>query len=176
MSETNGLIIVFTGEGKGKTTAAMGMALRACGQGMKVLLLQFIKSGQRYGELNAVKYLPGIEMVALGTGFVKNSPQDKMVEHRAAAREAIQRAREEVSSGKWDMIILDEINYAVDFGLIKEEEVLELLEAKPDTLHLVLTGRYVRDTIVEKAHLVTEMKKIKHAYNSGIKAQKGVEF
>jgi cob(I)alamin adenosyltransferase len=176
MTEVSGLVIVFTGNGKGKTTAAMGMALRAWGQGLKILMLQFIKGGNRYGELKAAENLPGFEIVPMGEGFVRDAPDDKMAGHRQAAREAVSRAREEIASGGWDMIILDEINYALGFGLISEEEVLELIDIKPPVLHLVLTGRGAADKVIEKADLVTEMREVKHPYAKGIKAQKGVEF
>ncbi len=176
MPDTKGLVIVYTGNGKGKTTAAMGMALRAWGQGMRILMLQFIKGGKGYGELKAVEKMPGFEIVAMGEGFIKNSGDDKLAGHRAAAREAMARAREEINSGRWDMIILDEINYAVSFGLLSESEVLELIDMKPHELHLVLTGRNAAGKVTEKADLVTEIKEIKHPYAKGIKAQKGVEF
>lgn len=175
--DTQGLIIVHTGNGKGKTTAALGLGLRAWGQGLKVLVVQFIKGGWEYGELAAIgKLSPNFVIKQLGEGFIKGSSQDKMAEHRAAAQSALKAATEAVSSEKWDMIILDEINYAVKFGLLSSEEVLAVLDNKPPALHLVLTGRDVRDEIVEKADLVTEMKEIKHPYQKGIKAQKGIEF
>lgn len=176
MPDTKGLVMVFTGNGKGKTTAAMGMALRAWGQGLKILMLQFIKGGKGYGELKAVEKLPGFEIVSMGEGFVRDAGEDKMAGHRAAAREAMARAREEINSGRWDMIILDEINYAVGFGLLSEGEVLALIDMKPPELHLVLTGRNATGKVTEKADLVTEIKEIKHPYARGIKAQKGVEF
>lgn len=176
MAEDKGLVIVNTGNGKGKTTAAMGMALRAWGQGLKILMLQFIKGGSGYGELKAAARMPGFEIMAMGEGFIRDAEGDKMDGHRQAAREALTRAREEITSGRWDMIILDEINYAVGFGLVSEEEVLELIDMKPPILHLVLTGRNAADRVIAKADLVTEMKEIKHPYASGIKAQKGVEF
>jgi cob(I)alamin adenosyltransferase len=176
MAEAKGLVIVNTGNGKGKTTAAMGMALRAWGQGLKILMLQFIKGGSSYGELKAAEKMPGFEIMVMGEGFIRDAEGDKMAGHRQAAREALARAREEITSGRWDMIILDEINYAVGFGLVSEEEVLELIEMKPPILHLVLTGRNATERVIEKADLVTEMREIKHPYASGIKAQKGVEF
>jgi cob(I)alamin adenosyltransferase len=172
-----GLIIVHTGNGKGKTTAALGLGLRAWGQGLKVLVVQFIKGGWKYGELAAIEKLaPHFVIEQLGEGFIKGSSEDKMAEHRAAAESALKAARDAISSQKWDMIILDEINYAVKFGLISVEDVLELLEGKPPLLHLVLTGRDAKEEIVEQADLVTEMKEIKHPFQKGIKAQKGIEF
>lgn len=176
MCHSQGLVMVFTGNGKGKTTAALGMALRAWGQGLKILVLQFIKGGSVYGELLACKKMPGFEIRALGEGFIRNAREDQMPDHLLAARKTLGAAREEILSGNWDMIILDEINYAVGFGLIAEEDVLELIKVKPPSLHLVLTGRNAPAGVVEAAGLVTEMKEIKHPYAKGIKAQKGVEF
>lgn len=176
MSDPKGLVIVFTGNGKGKTTSALGMALRAWGQGLKILVLQFIKGGAVYGELMACRKMPGFEIRAMGEGFIRNSREDQMDAHRRAAREALNAAREEIAGGRWDMLILDEINYAVGFGLVTGEEVLELIKLKPPALHLVLTGRNAPAGVIEAADLVTEMKEIKHPYAKGVKAQKGVEF
>jgi len=177
VSERQGLIIVHTGNGKGKTTAALGMGLRAWGQGFKVLVIQFIKGHWKYGELQAAEKMgPDFVIRQMGEGFVKDSTGDAKEEHQNAAKEALQAAKIEIASGKWDMIILDEINYAVKFGLVSVEEVIELLDAKPALLHLVLTGRDANPSIVDKADLVTEMKEIKHPYKKGIKAQKGIEF
>ena len=151
-----GLVIVHTGNGKGKTTAALGLAIRAWGDGFRVLILQFIKGGCTYGELKK--------------GLTTQE------EHKAAAQETLKRAREEIQSGNWDLIILDEINYAVKYELIAEQDMLELLDMRPEDLHLVMTGRDACDSLIERADLVTEMKEIKHPYQKGIKAQKGIEF
>jgi cob(I)alamin adenosyltransferase len=175
--ETQGLIIVHTGNGKGKTTAALGMGLRAWGQGLRVLVVQFIKGSWKYGELAAAEKLgPDFVIRQMGGGFVRNAKEEAMVEHCAAAEAALQAVTAEIMSGEWDMIILDEINYAVKFGLISLDRVLEFLNNKPPLLHLVLTGREANPAIIDKADLVTEMKEIKHPYKKGIKAQKGVEF
>ncbi|AIF50562.1 cob(I)yrinic acid a,c-diamide adenosyltransferase [Pelosinus sp. UFO1] len=177
MEKREGLIIVHTGNGKGKTTASLGLGLRAWGQGFKVLILQFIKGNWKYGELKAADALgSNFVMRQMGEGFVRNSTEDSLIDHRQAAQEALQVARKEIVSEEWDMIILDEINYAIKFGVLSLESVLEVLEVKPDSLHLVLTGREVRDEIIAKADLVTEMKEIKHPYKKGIKAQRGIEF
>ncbi|HBV99240.1 MAG: cob(I)yrinic acid a c-diamide adenosyltransferase [Peptococcaceae bacterium BICA1-7] len=176
MSESKGLVIIFTGNGKGKTTASLGMALRAWGQGMKVLVIQFIKGGWVYGELLASKKLEGLEMRPMGEGFVKDAGEDKAAAHRAAAQKALEETRKEIVSGKWDLLILDEIIYAVGFKLLREEDLLELIALKPPAMHLVMTGRNAPESIVDKADLVTEMKEIKHPYRLGIKAQKGVEY
>lgn len=177
MAETVGLIIVHTGNGKGKTTAALGMGLRAWGQGMRVLVMQFIKGGWKYGELQAAEKLgPNFVIRQMGEGFVKNAKDDELEEHRAAAKQALQEAGRQIVSGNWDTVILDEINYAVKFGLVSAAEVLDLLAAKPPAVHVILTGRDADPLIIEKANLVTEMKEIKHPYKEGIKAQKGIEF
>jgi cob(I)alamin adenosyltransferase len=178
MEGRQGLLIVHTGNGKGKTTAALGMGLRAWGQGFKVLVIQFIKGNWKYGELEAAKRLgPDFVIRQMGEGFVgKCKDEDAMAEHRLAAADALQAAEQEISGAKWDMIILDEINYAIKFGLVSPEAVLALLENKPAMLHLVLTGRDANPAIIDKADLVTEMNEIKHPYKKGIKAQKGVEF
>lgn len=177
MEKREGLIIVHTGNGKGKTTASLGLGLRAWGQGFKVLILQFIKGNWKYGELKAAEALgSNFVMRQMGEGFVRNSTEDSLTDHRQAAEEALQVARKEITSEEWDLIILDEINYAIKFGVLSLESVLEVLEVKPESLHLVLTGREARDEIIAKADLVTEMKEIKHPYKKGIKAQRGIEF
>lgn len=178
MEEKNGLIIVHTGNGKGKTTAALGLAVRAWGDGLRVLILQFIKGGWKYGEMETIKKLEEIdgriELRRLGKGFQRKT--DDKAEHIEAAHEALQAARQALESGNYDLIILDEINYAVKFELIRVDEVQELLSHRPDDVHVVLTGRDAREEIIDMADLVTEMKLIKHPYQKGIKAQKGIEF
>ncbi len=172
----HGLTIIHTGNGKGKTTAALGLSLRAWGEGLKVLILQFIKGGWKYGELKALaKFAPDITVKQCGEGFTRRGNTD-MEKHQQAAQKTIAEAKNEMVSGKWDMIILDEINYAVDFGLISENDVLDLIAQKPANLHLVMTGRNAKENVIAKANLVTEMKEIKHPYKEGIKAQKGIEF
>jgi len=174
--EKKGLIIIHTGDGKGKTTAALGLAIRAWGNGLRILVLQFIKGGWKYGELKTMEQLaPRLKVKQCGEGFTQRNEEDKE-KHRVAAQQALKEAESEICSDHWEMIILDEINYAVKFNLIKEAEVLHLLEIKPEKLHLVLTGRDALPTIIQKADLVTEMKEVKHPYKKGIKAQKGIEF
>lgn len=172
-----GLIIVNTGPGKGKTTAAMGTGLRAVGTGMKVLMLQFLKGSWHYGELDAVKaFGDSFVMKQMGRGFVKvgaekPDPADvKMVE------EAWAEAAQEIQSGKWDLVILDEINYAISYGMLDPAKVVEALKQKPEMVHVILTGRNAHPTIVELADTVTEMREVKHAYQKGILAQKGIEY
>ena len=179
---TQGLIIVHTGDGKGKTTAALGLALRALGNDMRVLILQFIKGGQTYGELRAIEnFFGGQNKIAIkqcGLGFTKRGDKEKS-EHQKAAQETIAKAKTAILSGEWDMIILDEINYAVKFGLIDEKEILSLIKTKrrqAPKVHLVLTGRDALPSVIENADLATEMKLIKHPFNTGIKAQRGIEY
>lgn len=172
-----GLIIVNTGPGKGKTTAAMGTALRAVGSGMKVLMLQFLKGSWHYGELDAVQaFGDKFVMKQMGRGFVKvgaekPDPEDvKMVEGAwAEAEKAIQ-------SGEWDLVVLDEINYAISYKMLDAEKVAAALRAKPEMVHVILTGRNAHPTIVELADTVTEMREVKHAYQKGILAQRGIEY
>ena len=172
-----GLVIVYTGNGKGKTTAALGQAIRAVGSGLKVLILQFIKGGQRYGELETLEILKNAGLTAeirqCGLGFTSRGEKEN---HKAAAAETLKIAREEILSGKFDMIILDEINYAVKFGLLTEDEMLDLVKIRPPELHLILTGRDASEKLIEIEDLVTEMKAVKHPFEKGIKAQKGIEF
>ena len=177
MSE-KGLVIVYTGNGKGKTTAALGMALRAIGYDHKVCMLQFIKGSWHYGEMDSSNKLePNFELIAVGKGFVgildDNSPRE---EHEKYAAEAVRICREKIFSEKYDVIILDEVNYAITLGLIDVQEIIKIIKEKPSELDLVLTGRDVKEEIVELADLVTEMKEIKHPFKSGIKAKKGIDF
>jgi len=171
-----GLVIVHTGNGKGKTTAALGLALRAVGQGLKVFMVQFIKGSWKYGELRAPEFLPGFEIRAMGRGFVDLGNPEPNPEDVALAQETLAAAREKVLSGQYDMVILDEVNYAVSYGLLEVESVIRLIREKPPELHLVLTGRDARPEVVEAADLVTEMREVKHAFHQGVKAQKGIEF
>ena len=170
--ERRGLIIVHTGDGKGKTTAALGLAIRAWGAGLKVLILQFIKGGRRSGELTALDALK-IEVRQLGLGFIT---KENLAEQKKSARVAIEVARRGILSGAWDLIILDEINYAVKFGLLNAADILELIQIRPSQLHLVFTGREALPELIDAADLVTEMKLIKHPFKNGIPAQAGIEF
>ena len=180
MSE-RGLILVNTGNGKGKTTAALGVALRAVGQGLKVLILQFIKSGNGYGELAGLDKLGDqVEIRSMGKGFIyykRDEVSDaELARHKEAAQEAWRTLVEEVNSDRWDLIIMDEINNAINYELIDVNSVVDMLEHKPERLHVILTGRYAKPEIIDVADTVTEMKIVKHAYEKGIKAAKGIEF
>jgi cob(I)alamin adenosyltransferase len=169
---------VYTGKGKGKTTAALGIALRAIGYNKKICMIQFIKGSWHYGEMTSSKRLePEFEMVAVGKGFVGIIDDKTPIEkHKEVASEAIKISTNKIQSGNYDIVILDEINYAINLGLIKLEEVLNLIKSKPSTLDLVLTGNYAKDEIIELADLVTEMKEIKHPFQQGKKAKKGIDF
>ena len=169
-----GLIIVYTGNGKGKTTAALGVALRASGYGMKVIMLQFFKGKWKYGELRGAPKLETFEIRPMGHGFTWES-KDIEVDKRMV-REAWQAARTEILSGKYDLVILDEINYALSYGFIPVEDVVDFLKKKPEMLHVILTGRNAKPEVIEIADMVTEMREIKHPFHKGIVAQKGIEF
>ncbi len=176
--KTKGLVIVYTGDGKGKTTAALGMAFRSAGHEYKVAVVQFIKGTMRTGEQRAAKMLaPYIDWTTSGKGFTsgrlnKATPE----EHLQAADEAFRIAREKLTSGEFHMVILDEVLGAIKAELITIQQVLDLIQEKPERVHLVLTGRGAPAEIIEAADLVTEMQIIKHPYQQGIVAQKGVEF
>ncbi len=172
-----GLIIVNTGPGKGKTTAAMGTGLRAVGNGMKVLMLQFLKGSWHYGELDAVKaFGDNFVMKQMGRGFVKVGGAETAAEDIQMVEQAWQEARESIMSGKWDLVILDEINYAISYDMLDPAKVVETLKQKPEQVHVILTGRNAHPTIIELADTVTEMKQVKHAYEKGVLAQRGIEY
>jgi len=173
-----GLVIVYTGKGKGKTTAALGIALRAVGYNQKVCMIQFIKGSWHYGEMTSSKRLePEFELTAIGKGFVGIIDDKSSIEdHKKVAEEALRVARNKINSENYDIIILDEINYALNLNLINLEDILEIISNKPKEISLILTGNYARDEIIDKADLVTEMKEIKHPFKSGIKAKKGIDF
>jgi cob(I)alamin adenosyltransferase len=169
-----GLIIVNTGSGKGKTTAALGAALRAAGTGMQVCIIQFLKGSWKYGELESLKKIPEIEIHQMGTGFTWE--KENLDEDRKLARAAWEKCREAVLSGKYGMVIFDEINYVLGYGLLDEDEVIEFLRQRPEGVHLILTGRNAPERVQEIADMVTEMREVKHHFKKGVKAQKGIEF
>jgi cob(I)alamin adenosyltransferase len=172
-----GLIIVNTGPGKGKTTAAMGTAFRAVGNGMKVLMLQFLKGSWHYGELDAAKMFgDNFVMKQMGRGFVKVGGAETDPEDIKMVHAAWDEARDAILSGKWDLVILDEINYAISYGMLDPALVVQTLKHKPDMVHVILTGRNAHPSITEIADTVTEMKQVKHAYEKGIMAQRGIEY
>jgi cob(I)alamin adenosyltransferase len=176
--DRKGLIIIHTGPGKGKTTAALGTALRAVGQGLKVLMVQFIKGSWHYGELDAAKMLGDdhLTIIPMGRGFVKVGAEKPDPEDVRLAEAAWQFARGAIRGGQYDMVILDEINYAISYKMLAPEPVAETLKIKPEMVHVILTGRNAHPVLVEMADLVTEMREVKHPYQKGIPAQKGIEY
>ena len=173
------MLYIFTGNGKGKTTAALGQAMRAVGEGKKVLMVQFIKGPWKSGEDFLAKGLePHFKLVKMGKGFVgimgDTLPRE---EHERAAEEAITFAQKEAESGGWDIVILDEVNNAIHLNLIVKEDVLDFLDAVGDKLeHIILTGRDAPHELIDRADLVTEMRDIKHPYHKGLKARRGLEY
>jgi len=170
-----GLIQVFTGNGKGKTSAALGSILRAVGHGLKVFIVFFMKGKYPYGEFNSLPKLPNVEVASFGLRCLIDRNNINPEEIRQAEL-ALQTAREAMLSGKYDMVVLDEVNVAVYFKLIPLDDVIRLIEEKPPGIELILTGRYAEDTVIERADLVTEMRKVKHPYDKGVKARKGIEY
>ncbi|HHX75115.1 MAG TPA: cob(I)yrinic acid a,c-diamide adenosyltransferase [Firmicutes bacterium] len=176
MKDRRGVVMVYTGNGKGKTTAALGLALRASGHGEKVFLVQFRKNDPTYGEIQAIrKFLPNITVVQSQEGrFVLNgnfTPEDYR-----DAENIFRQGREAVLSGEYGLVIFDEINFAIANGLVKVPDLLALLKERPPHVNVVLTGRYADAAIVEAADLVSEVREVKHHFQSGIKAQPGVEY
>jgi len=172
---SRGLVIVITGNGKGKTTSAFGQALRAVGQGYKVFIMQFMK-GRDYGEFVAAKkYLPRLTVrrSGLDSFVMRDKPAPVDIE---LARQGFELAKKAIASGKYNMVILDEINVAIDFNLIPLEEMIRLITDKPPGLDLILTGRYAAKEIIKLADTVSEVKEIKHHYTSGIKDRAGIEY
>ncbi len=173
-----GLVVVITGNGKGKTTSALGMALRATGYNMKVCIIQFIKGDMYSGEFDGIKRLaPNVEIHITGRGFVGIGVSSySHEEHRANAQDAIRLARDKMTSGEFDLIILDEINNALKLELVDLSQIIELIDNKPPLLHLVFTGRDAHPDVIKMAHTVTEMKDVKHAMSQGIEPQKGIDY
>lgn len=173
-----GLVVVITGYGKGKTTAALGMALRACGHGLRVCIIQFMKGDLYAGEWDGVKKLDcEIELTATGMGFCGIQGNSyPFAEHRANAQDAMALTREKMESGRFDLLILDEINNALNLKLVDLEQVLDLLRRKPSLLHLVLTGRDAHPEVVEAADTVSEVREIKHAFRKNIEPQPGIDY
>ncbi|MGV8123035.1 MAG: cob(I)yrinic acid a,c-diamide adenosyltransferase [Candidatus Xenobiia bacterium LiM19] len=170
-----GLVQVYTGNGKGKTTAAFGLSLRALGQGFKVCIVQFMKGNTTYGETQMSGRIEGITLFQFGRAdFV--DPKNPLPVDYEEAQKALNKAREAFAGSRYDLVILDEVNVALHFKLISIEDVLSLVTAKPEAVELVLTGRYAPKEIIERADLVTEMKEIKHPFQIGVNARKGIEY
>src|SRR3989338_4354211 len=175
-TKKKGLIMIHTGDGNGKTSAALGVAFRAAGNNMRVSIVQFIKGKWKYGELEAAKQLKTpIEIYQMGEGFTwetQNRSRDIETTHKAWAL-----CKEKMMSGKYDVVIFDEINYVIDYNYLNVNEVIEALKKKPEMVHVILTGRNAKPELIETADLVTEMKEIKHPFkDQGILAQRGIEF
>jgi cob(I)alamin adenosyltransferase len=170
-----GLLMVLTGNGKGKTTSALGQAIRAAGHGMRVCFIQFIKGAWKSGEMEAMKRFEDlIEFRVMGRGFTWQS--DDLKKDREAAAEAWQVAKDAISSGKYSLVVLDEFTYVLNYGMIEAQEALAVFEARPPGTHVLVTGRDANEKLVETADLVTWMKEIKHPYQKGGSARKGMEF
>ena len=172
-----GLLLINTGPGKGKTTAALGTALRAVGNGMKVLMIQFLKGSWHYGELDAVQaFGSNFVLKQMGRGFVKVGGAETDPEDIRLVQAAWDEARAAIDSGEWDMVILDEINYAISYNMLDPAIVADALRSRPEMVHVILTGRNAHPLLIELADTVTEMREVRHAYQKGILAQRGIEY
>ena len=177
MTEKNGkgLVQVFTGNGKGKTTAALGTILRAAGHGLRIFIVFFMKGDYDYGEFSTLSRLPHVDMASFGFRHLTD-PANIKPEEVEQARLALSAAREAVLSGNYDLVVLDEVNVALGFKLVELDEVVKLIKDKPPDVELILTGRYADTRLIEMADLVTEMVKVKHPFDKGIKARRGIEY
>jgi cob(I)alamin adenosyltransferase len=176
--ERKGLVVVITGYGKGKTTTALGIAVRACGHNMRVCILQFMKGDIYAGEWDGVKKMGcEVELISTGKGFcgIQGNPYS-YEEHRKNAQEAIQLTHQKIESGRYDILILDEINNALHLRLVDLEQVIGIIRGKPPLIHLVLTGRDAHPQVIELADTVSEIKEVKHAYRKGIEPQPGIDY
>jgi len=172
------LLIVYTGDGKGKTSAALGMCVRAVGYDWNICLIQFVKGSWKYGELEGLKRLmPNVDLHVVGEGFVGiNDDKKDFSEHRKAAMEGLKLAEVKIGSGEYNLIILDEINVALSLGLVTDDSVRELISKRPNSVDIVITGRGAPDWLIEMADLVTEMKEIKHPFQKGYPAKRGIDW
>jgi cob(I)alamin adenosyltransferase len=168
-------VLIFTGDGKGKTTAAVGMAVRAVGNSMKVKVIQFAKEAPT-GEMDILKNSLGVEFVQVGLGFLPEESSKEFEKHATAAQEGLLVAKEAIESGEYDIVVLDEICFVVSKNLLEEKAVIECIKKAKAESCIVLTGRNASDGLIELADTVSEMKCVKHGYDCGVKAQKGVEF
>jgi len=177
LTEKNGkgLVQVFTGNGKGKTTAALGTILRAAGHGLRIFIVFFMKGDYDYGEFSTLSRLPNVDMASFGFRHLTD-PANIKPEEVEQARLALTAAREAVLSGNYDLVVLDEVNVALGFKLLELDEVVKLIKDKPPDVELILTGRYADTRLIEMADLVTEMVKVKHPFDKGIKARRGIEY
>ena len=170
-----GLLMIFTGNGKGKTTSALGLAFRAMGHGLRICMIQFIKGQGKYGELESAEHFPELmEVHVMGRGFTWAS--EDLEKDIAAARKAWDFAGKIIRAGKHDIIILDELTYLVTYGMIDEQVIIDILKSRPPWMHIVVTGRGATEQMIDAADLVTEMVAVKHPYENGIIARKGIEY
>jgi cob(I)alamin adenosyltransferase len=178
MPEEKGLLIVYTGPGKGKTTCALGTAFRAVGQGLRVLMVQFIKGSWHYGELDAAEMLgkDKFEIRPMGRGFVKVGGAETDPEDIKLAEECWRAGRDAIYSGNYDLVVLDEINYTISYRMLEVDAVTDALRNRPERVHVICTGRNAHPKLVELADLVTEMREVKHPYTKGILAQRGIDY
>ncbi|MEE9400233.1 MAG: cob(I)yrinic acid a,c-diamide adenosyltransferase [Dehalococcoidales bacterium] len=173
--DSKGLVQVFTGNGKGKTSAALGTVLRALGHGLRAYIVFFMKGKYPYGEFRTLSRLPNVDVASFGLRcFI--DPEHIKPEEIEQAKLALSAAREAMLSGKYDLVVLDEVNIATWYKLIEPDEVMKLIDDKPPNVELILTGRYADARIIELADLVTEMVKLKHPYDQGVRARKGIEY
>lgn len=170
-----GLVHVYTGNGKGKTTTALGLAFRASGRGLNIVMIQFLKPANGYGEHLASELIPNFTMIPMGADHMCGDVVPREVDERLT-REGLEKAKEVLISGEYDMVILDEINNSMKFGLLTARELIDILESRAPNTEVVLTGRGVPDEIVEYADLVTEMRLVKHPFDRGICGRKGIEY
>ncbi len=174
MSLKKGFIHVYTGNGKGKTTAAIGVGIRATGEGLKVIMIQFMK-GRRYSEIDALQHMKNFTVVQFGRDeFVSKEKPDQI--DIDLAQQGLLYAKDVVQKGQYDLVILDEINVAVDFHLISLEDLITLIDMKPETVELILTGRYASPEIIKHADIVSEILEIKHPYQTGVQSRKGIDW
>jgi cob(I)alamin adenosyltransferase len=178
MAEQKGLLIVYTGPGKGKTTCALGTAFRAVGQGLRVLMVQFIKGSWHYGELDAAQMLGEERMLIrpMGRGFVKVGGAETDPEDVRLCREAWEFGRGQMESGRYDLVIFDEINYVISYHMLDIDRVVPALAGRPERIHVICTGRNAHPKLVDAADLVTEMREVKHPFTKGILAQRGIDY
>jgi len=169
-----GMLLVYTGQGKGKTTAAFGLAFRALGYGMRVAVVQFIKGKWKTGERAFAEKLPELTFLVMGHGFTWES--DDISRDKKAAIQAWEKSRELINSNQYDVVILDELTYVINYGFVALDEILSTLKARPERVHVVITGRKAPPELIELADLVTDMQNIKHPFQKGIPAQKGIDF
>jgi cob(I)alamin adenosyltransferase len=171
-----GLVQVFTGDGKGKTTAALGTILRAAGHGLNIFIIFFIKGHYAYGEYSTLAKLPNVRLASFGRRQFIYKNKEINPEEKKQAEAALTAAREAINSGHYDLVVLDEINVALDFHLIEMDDVISLIKNRPPHVELILTGRNADVTLIEMADLVTEMVKVKHPFDKGVKARQGIEY